>query len=317
MLSSHGKSWKKLISILVIVAVFYYLFDNLLSSYQKLSERHFEVIYTKLSISFALLLFTFLFNPIAWMKIMNSMHEDMDYRKSFSIYYASQLGKYLPGRIWAYAGQVYLAQTQGFSGEKTLVSSVLFQIISTAISVYFFIITLLFWTQFPLFARGSFVLLVTVSGLAMLRLDLLKKLTGIILNRFLKRSLQVDLTNGAVIYSSILLMMSWATYAIAYHQLINSFYPIDMITGIKFTGIYAISWLIGYFSLLTPGGLGIREGIQVYLLSLFIPLPVSIVISLACRLWLTVGEVTVAGIAFLMLRKNPSAGSIEPGKGTV
>jgi hypothetical protein len=218
MISSHGKFWKKLISILVIVAVFYYLFDNLLTSYQNLSEKHFEVIYTRLSISFVLLLFTFLFNPIAWMKIINDMHEDMDYRKSFSIYYASQLGKYFPGRIWSYAGQVYLAQTQGLSGEKTLISSILFQIISTAISVYFFIITLLFWTQFSLFARWSLVILVTVFSIAMLRLDLLKKLTGIILNRFLKRNLQVDLTDGTVIYSSIILMMSWAAYVIAYHQ---------------------------------------------------------------------------------------------------
>jgi len=65
-------------------------------------------------------------------------------------------------------------------------------------------------------------------------------------------------------------------------------------------GTFSISWLVGYYAFLSPGGLGVQEGIQVYLLTFFFPSPISIVIALASRLWMTVGDLLVFLLALAL-----------------
>ena len=295
---------RRFISIIVVAAIFYFLIRNLYVNYERLSEYRFEGVYYRLFVSFALLLPVFVFNPLAWMRILRNMKENIDFRKAFAILYLSQLAKYLPGKVWSTLGQVYLAEKEGISGGKALFSSVLFQIISCASGVCVFVISLLFWNRISLFLKLSIFGSFLVFSLVLLRLGALDRMIDLVLNKLFKKNIIVHLGTKTVINIFSILMLRWMAYGVAYYHFVKSFYPIDAITAINFTGIYAISWLIGYVSLLTPGGLGIREGIQVYLLNMFIPLPISIVISLACRIWLTAGEITVALISLLFMMKQ-------------
>lgn len=311
-MKNHRKSLvRKIISIIVVAAIFYFLLGNLFANYQKLSEHRFEIVYSRLIISFVLLLFVFLFNPLAWMRILNEMKEEMDFQKAFSIFYVSQLGKYVPGKVWTYIGQVYLAEREGIPKERTLISSVLFQLISGVTTVYVFVISLLFWEKLNLALTILAFLCFSVSCLILLRLGLLDWMINLVLNRLLRRKTVVKIGANTVIYAVSVLMLSWMAYGVAYYYFVNSFYPIDVTSSISFTGIYAISWLIGYLSFITPGGLGIREGVQVYLLNLFLPLPISIIISLACRIWLTVGEISVALISLVFVMKRQQMRTTE------
>jgi len=297
---------KKIISTIVVGAIFYFLFDSLFANYQKLSEYKFHVVWSRLFISFSMLLFVFLFNPVAWRMILNEMREEIDFRRAFAILYVSQLGKYLPGKIWSYVGQVYLADKEGISKSNALISSVLLQVLSIATGIYIFLISLLFWDKISLFLVFFILVSLLVVSLAAVHFGVLDWIIKLVVNRLLKRKTTAKIRPVIVIRAGSILMLSWVAYGVAYYHFVNSFYPIDLISAIKVTGIYTISWLIGYASVLTPGGLGIREGAQAYLLNIFFPLPISIIISLACRAWLTIGEITVASISalFLMTRNR-------------
>ena len=50
------------------------------------------------------------------------------------------------------------------------------------------------------------------------------------------------------------------------------------------------AYWIGYVSLITPSGLGFREGALAWMLSSFFPAPVAVALSLVTRLWSTAGE---------------------------
>jgi uncharacterized membrane protein YbhN (UPF0104 family) len=67
-------------------------------------------------------------------------------------------------------------------------------------------------------------------------------------------------------------------------------------------GIFSISWLLGYYVFIFPSGLGIREGVQVYLLSYFFPPSISIVIALVCRIWMTLGDGIISLIAIALAK---------------
>lgn len=296
--------FQKIVSTAVAGTIFYFLFNSLLENYHKLSLYNFDPEYNRIIFSYVLLVLVLFFNPFGWMKVLSELNERMSFTESFSIFYISQLGKYVPGKLWTYLMQIHMADKKGISKEKTFISSVLFQLISMGTTVIAFVVSLLFWDNFNFSLRVIVVGLFLILILVIIWSGFLNVMTNFILNKVLKQKIVVNLSNLTLIHVILILMASWIAYGVAYYHFINSFYPISVISSIQFSGIYAISWLIGYLSFLTPGGLGIREGIQAYLLSFFLPLPISIIISLACRIWITAGEIAVALIAFLFIVKQ-------------
>jgi hypothetical protein len=107
---------------------------------------------------------------------------------------------------------------------------------------------------------------------------------------------------ASLYYTNIFIASSlgWATFAVGLYFMVKSFYPINIQQTVVIVGTFSISWLVGYYSFLTPGGLGVQEGLQVYLLTFFFPLPISIVIALASRLWMTVGDVLIFLLALML-----------------
>ena len=75
------------------------------------------------------------------------------------------------------------------------------------------------------------------------------------------------------------------------------FYHIDLSQTVILCGIFAISVIAGIVSFFVPAGLGVREGILSYLLSLFIPISAAILISLVMRVWIASGELVCFLIA--------------------
>jgi hypothetical protein len=67
-------------------------------------------------------------------------------------------------------------------------------------------------------------------------------------------------------------------------------------------GINALSWSAGLVSVVTPAGLGVREGISGILLSKVVAKPYPALIPLVARIWVTAGEVGTIGI--LLLRRD-------------
>jgi uncharacterized membrane protein YbhN (UPF0104 family) len=295
---------QKLIALIIVGAIFYFLFRSLHESYSQLLEYDIQINVFRIVASFILLLLCYPLTPIVWMKILDSLNEKISFQKAFSIFYISQLGKYLPGRIWAFVGQIHLTQQEGIPAKKALVCSLLFQVLNAIGTIYAFTISFLFWDKYPLAIRLLLFFLVLIVSILFLRSDIFERAVTFILHKVLKRDARVQVDKTILAYIFTILLLSWIVFGVAYYFLICSFYPISKINGVIFAGIHAISWLIGYFTFLTPGGLGIREGVQVYMLHLFIPLPISIVIALASRIWLTIGELTVALIPLLLRIKR-------------
>jgi uncharacterized membrane protein YbhN (UPF0104 family) len=66
-------------------------------------------------------------------------------------------------------------------------------------------------------------------------------------------------------------------------------------------------------ALFAPGGLGIREGVLVYLLSDLIPGSVAVILSVLTRIWMTVIEIALIGVVYLIaqFRKRSREGTID------
>ena len=65
----------------------------------------------------------------------------------------------------------------------------------------------------------------------------------------------------------------------------------------------SLSWLIGYLSLVTPGGLGIREGVMYLMLSHIVNAQISLLITIATRFLHLLVELMLGLISFLLAIK--------------
>jgi uncharacterized membrane protein YbhN (UPF0104 family) len=73
------------------------------------------------------------------------------------------------------------------------------------------------------------------------------------------------------------------------------------------TGALAISSTLGLIAIFAPSGLGVREGALVYILSFMMATPVAVILSILTRIWITLIEIGLIGMVYLIGRFYPPA----------
>ena len=93
---------------------------------------------------------------------------------------------------------------------------------------------------------------------------------------------------------------NWVIVGVGFYMLTCSIYPIPMSEMLYSAGIFGLSCIIGILAIFAPSGLGVREGILVLGLGLIMPEEYAVLISIVSRLWMTVSELALIGIAFVV-----------------
>ncbi len=291
---------KKLCSIGIALAFIIVLLVSLYQNYDSLREQPLTFSLGQFAMSLLPLMVDYFFIPFMWCSILASLGVTLSYRKAFRIQYLSHLGRYIPGKIWSYIAQSYLASQEHVSLTETFCSNVILIYLMTLSGFLIFALSFLVWDIFNFFTRCLLLVLILLVFYYFFRIHLLEKSVNFMLTRF--TNMQINPRCAYLSYGPLTMAISasWLAFAIGLHIMINSFYSVGIIESFIITGIFSISWIVGYYAFLSPGGLGIQEGVQVYLLTFFFPLPTSIVIAFASRLWMTLGDIMIFLLAIAL-----------------
>lgn len=294
---TKGKQPKRLIQSLVSIGsgivVVVVLLISLYRNHDFFQEQHLTFSPVLFGISLLLLILDYLCIPSVWCRILESLGISLSYRKAFCIQYLSHLGRYIPGKLWSYVAQSYLAAQEHVSLAETLCSNVILMCLMHLSGLLIFALTFLAWDVFTFFTRCLLVLLSFSLIYCLFRMHVLERGINVVLARLTNR--QITFRCKSLHYAPLIctIALSWFVFTIGLHIMVTSFYAVDLRQSCTIVGIFSISWLSGYYAFLSPGGLGIQEGIQVYLLTFFFPLPISIVIAFALRLWMILGDIMI------------------------
>ncbi len=276
------------------------LLRGLYQNHDFFQKQHVIFSPVQFGISLFPLVLSYFFIPSMWCEILASFGVSLPYRRAFCIQYLSHLGKYIPGKIWAYVAQSYLASQANVPLAETLCSNTILMCLLSLSSLFVFVLSFLIWNTFTFFIR--FLIVVSIFSLIyfLFRIRFLEKAFNLLFERF--TGIHNTPYCKSLYYTNIFIASSleWTIFTVGLYLMIRSFYPIDINQSIIIAGTFSISWLAGYYAFLSPGGLGVQEGIQVYLLTFFFPSPISIVIALASRLWMTVGDVLIFLLALAL-----------------
>lgn len=240
-----------------------------------------------------------------WRGVLRGWNETLAPWQAGRIWALSSLGKYLPGKIWAVAGMVVMAQRAGVRPVAAAGSALVMQLLAMGTGAAVVALTGVLalatdgWLRLGLIA----VLVASVAG------TLVILQTGW-LNRILARLPggvdQVATPTPLSILGGVAAnVLAWGAYGVAVWLLARALIPEVSFPLLTTIGAFAASYIVGFLVLLVPGGLGVREGVFVLMLQGVVGLAPATAIALASRLLFTLTEVGVA-VLFLLFPKGGS-----------
>jgi len=255
-----------------------------------------------LVLSYLCLFLSFILSTVIWINLLKGMSVNIGLFKAMKSIALSQVGRYAPGRIWSFVGRTELGKNEAIPRTASSLGLILeteLQIISS--SLVFLIAFAFSYQHWGASLSGSLYLVLTLIPIELLVLH--PKVTRVLyqpLFRLFKRELpSITLSYGLLLYYTLLYAVSWGIGGMGFFLLAKGVYPIPWSLFIPIAGSYPVAWLIGFISLITPSGIGIREGVLVVLLSPLLSAPMSVALSLLARVWTT----TYEGICFLIFLK--------------
>jgi hypothetical protein len=216
-----------------------------------------------------------------------------------ALFLQSQLGKYLPGSVWHYAGRIGLARSRGVPARATVASLVIELAASVVAAGLFaaFVLPLVF--AVPLAIAILVCLVALATGHAERLFDPLLRLA--------RRVITVPSTNlkpglRTVPLIAALYLPVWALYGAAFWLTGRAMFDIPLADLGYYSAAFALGWLAGIVVIFAPGGIGVREAVLAGLLAPRVGETEAIVIAGASRLLLTAVDLAAGAGALAFTR---------------
>lgn len=231
-----------------------------------------------------------------WRRVVTSWGGNISFVDASRIWFVSNLGRYIPGRIWQIAAMGSMATDAGVSPVAATGSAIVVNLVNllAGLGVVLASGVALFENRVAslLFAATLLVGIVVVP--------LLLPLGARIASKVLGRRIEVPtLPKSSLWLASVGCTIAWVLYGIAFRMLVGGVLGSAPGSVASYIAAFTGSYLLGYIALFTPGGLGVREGALIVSLQRLGIGGGAGIIAVASRLWLTALEV-VPGVLFLV-----------------
>ena len=250
----------------------------------------------------AVVLLTYGLLVAAWRAVIGGWGERLAYRPAVRIWTVSNLGRYLPGKVWSVAGLAVLAQREGVAAWAAVGAAVAMQAIAVGSGVAVAAATVPGTLSAPGALVAAAVAAATIAALAMPRVV---ALVGRITRRPDLRPLPVR----AVVLAGTVTTVSWLAYGVGFWCLARGTLGNTSLGMAPAIGVFAAGYITGLLALFAPGGVGVREAVFIALLAPSVGSGGAIVLGVASRALLTLTEVAAALLGLLGGRGGPAVGT--------
>lgn len=234
----------------------------------------------------------------------SSRQRKLSWSAATQIWFLSAIIRYIPGNVWQPLGMAQLSAQEGIRPAATFTSIVVHQALS-GLAVALMGTTYFLWVGQLGILRFLLPILIAVPALAIgLQARWLESLLNWLLRRVGRDPLHLNFSSRTLAGLVLGYIVSWSLLGLGFAALVRALTPIGWDILPHLIPAFALAWLIGYLSLLTPSGLGVREGVLVWLLGGLLTMPVATVASLVQRLWFIVAEAAAALVSLVMWRRR-------------
>ncbi|HWY79817.1 MAG TPA: DUF2079 domain-containing protein [Candidatus Sulfotelmatobacter sp.] len=247
------------------------------------------------------ILFYFL-RSYVWYRILKQYHYTISFRESSYLWALSELKRYIPGNIWSFFGRTVLFHQKNIK-KKDIAKGL---IIEAELFIIGSIIISLLSLQFY-FTRNQSVY-EWIIGLVVFGLTVLYCLNGKVYGPLPDkiRTLVSFLFPSFVAFENIFLV--WISIIALFFFGVGNYFVISSVVYLtpklflELIGVFDLAFVVGYLSVITPAGFGIREGIVLFSLTKIIPYGLAAFGTIFCRIILIFSEMLFISISIFWYR---------------
>lgn len=302
----------KAVKAIVIIALVYFVAAQLADSWEEFRAYDWQVSPWRLAASLALHVLALGIFSLIWRVVIRGFGNIISPTAAFKIAYLSNLGRYIPGKVWQMFGMVYLAKKVGIQEEAAVSSWIVAMVFALSAAFSLGLAILLFFPEELAPVRETFgqrtlwiamALAVSTSALLIFLPRMVFKPLNIALSIVKRSPVKFFLKplTGLVVFSAYFL--GWLTYGVAFWLFTNSLTAEPVIPLWVGVGAFVLAYQAGYLAFFAPAGIGVRELILTAILTPYLG-PVAAGLSVAARVWNLIAEVGVSLIA-LKIKKPP------------
>ncbi len=293
---------------LIALAILLFLFKRLVGLIEELKVESISFSPFFLLISCVILIFYRTLQISPWLKIYQKIAlKPVSIFSVWIFFQLSELGKYLPGKVGHFLGIIALSRPLGIAKTEAIVSTLL-QLVFQCVLGVLVGLPVLYSPTAKEFLRSLLdkfqhniiyfigILLVIVGLCAFFCILLQKQLRDSMM--YLRKGIQAVFSTMGTLRLIVIYLLLWVHSGIAFFFFVKSIYPIHVTQFPIIMSIFAFAWSIGFMTMVTPGGLGVREGILSLLLTSCLPPATATLVALLSRIWVICIEIILAGVAF-------------------
>ncbi len=287
----------------IVFAIFLFLGKMVWNNWNQVKDASFTFEIFPLILSTLIFAFSYLIQIWAWYLITLKLKIAISFRETLESWLYSQLGKYLPGKVWLLLSRFYFYESRG--KPKKAISIALYLETATIVMAagLMFLAALIFFKEVRPFYTGRqsmWLAFLFLSGFISLHPRVLQKILNWVLVRFKREPISLSISYSNILWILFVCIISWIVGGVGFYLLVDSVYSVAPQYILFLTGALAISSTVGLIALFAPSGLGVREGVLVYLLSFMMATPVAVIVSILTRIWMTLIEIGLIGVVYLL-----------------
>jgi len=258
-----------------------------------------------LAASVGVIFLTYVIQIESWRRMLRGWDQRLSYPNAARAWTLANLGRYIPGKVWSVAGLVVLAEQAGVRRSAAAVSAFAMQAVVLGTGVVLVAIATPHAASPVLLGAAVLASLALIGVLAWRRTA---EWLGTLAD---SKTPLPPLPLSAIILSSGLMLLSWATFGVSFWMLIRGLISTADVPLPAAMGMFALGYVMGLVALIAPGGLGVRDLALVGFLTPFVGSGGALAVSLASRVQLTLTEAGAAG-AGLLLKPAKTEEPTEP-----
>jgi glycosyltransferase 2 family protein len=253
----------------------------------------------------------FFLQALGWRMVLSRLGGSMNYGPAMSTWFSSQAAKYVPGKVMLPLIRVTWAGRAGVPKSAVLLS-ILIEIVLMLISA-----TLIFFALAPFLTQGLdntwalvAVVVCCVGGGIAIHPRVMNWALNLALKAAKREPIVFDFPYRALLPLLLLFTVAWLLFGLSAALCVSALDLDVQMNGPMLAAItagFVISWEIGFLSFVTPGGLGVREGVLTLILSPFLTAQTAMAVALLSRLiWMACEA--IGALVLLPFRPRSSEG---------
>ena len=248
---------------------------------------------------------------LAWRALLADLGSPLPLPAAIRVMFVGQLGKYVPGAVWALAAQVELARDYDVPRRRSATASLVGMAVTLVVGLVAAGVTLPL-TSAHAVRQYWWVLAITPLAVICLYPRIIRLGLDLALRVLRRPPLEGSVSGGGMTRALGWTVLGWLLYGAHAWFLISVFAGKAPHVFALSLGAYALAWAVGFLVIFFPSGIGPRELALIAVLAPVMPSASALVVALASRVVMTVADLAWAGIGLALDRAGGASRPAAP-----